>query len=814
MAVTKIYENSNLTVKAKVERRDVAAIEDVTFKFLKDGEQFEEKTIPIGQGHPSGDQIIVSHVLQVPAVAEDKDSYFLEYHYFYKVKSKDSSTESLQNFPDTRIQVFPRLAQVKVTDKDGKAFRNFQFRVQQNGEFSESYKTVASDTPNAKGETIPAGSAEFNLGLFPNFRIVPLPPYEMTEQVVATGRKREVKGEVGFRAVFIAPQAGNIKQYVNYEPQGGGQAGLGDAVTIEVGVHPEDTQYLKAISTPEIHFRVTCGPASGEPVAKSERNDANHPTKAMKVSDLDTTATIEEKEAGKKYEGKITLAGGAGRFAVALGKAGGDTCTVEISGSNKFLTDSALSADATLKFENWRRVYYELMVPDIMMDQALELIDRDWNLQSAVLEKLATQGRQLFIEFVCAKIHRFNAQKYADSGSLIPRSFLGLPGSSGAEPVYVLTGRNWRKLPTGKSWLVEYPGKALYIHVCEALLKWRKDTTDEKAGATDFSGTLTESTGFVNMQDKFQGLFMPFSGYDAGDGIASITWTADISKDDTAAKYTPELEIVNESASGPQWAIFKKGDGDGADNTLTVTLKNSSPPAARRESIVFRREGAESFPAELGEGQTRQIQQFVDGCLGDKAGLVEAGAKMKVTISGTGDSKHGEPDCLNAVKSKLQELFDATKKEFSWHPGLDSKGEPRSGSLPLRDATDVQQSTVTEWHFRLPFAGPGGKPGPGSIVGADKSRNACPIKVEFSVQPHEFSTGEAEGKLIAWVCDPATGPKQLVRLVLNAFSGTTDNACVAHTHGDGMPGDCLQEADVLCADCIKHGRSRDLTNIK
>src|SRR3984885_13558763 len=206
-AVTKIYEKTNLTVKARIDKRDIAAIENFTFKFLRDGEQFGEKTIPISESRDSGDQKTVSHAVQAPDVPDDKDRYFLDYHYFYKVKNA-ANTESLQNFPSSRIQVFPRVAQLKVTDKDGKPFHGFQFRVEQNGELSEVRKTFANDTVNAKGETVPAGSCEFNLGLFNGFRIVPSAPYEITEEVVTTGRKREIKGDVSFRAAFVAPEKG------------------------------------------------------------------------------------------------------------------------------------------------------------------------------------------------------------------------------------------------------------------------------------------------------------------------------------------------------------------------------------------------------------------------------------------------------------------------------------------------------------------------------------------------------------------------------------------------------------------------------
>ena len=51
----------------------------------------------------------------------------------------------------------------------------------------------------------------------------------------------------------------------------------------------------------------------------------------------------------------------------------------------------------------------------------------------------------------------------------------------------MLSGRNWRKLPARQAWTEAHPGKTLYIVFCTRLLKWRKDTSDEQAGAKDFS---------------------------------------------------------------------------------------------------------------------------------------------------------------------------------------------------------------------------------------------------------------------------------------------------------------------------------------
>ena len=147
-AVTKIYENQDLTVTARIARSDVEAIEEVTFKFLKDGEQFEEKTVAIAEGEHSAGETTVSHAVKAPAVADDKSCYFLDYHYFYKIKNPDGTTESLEKFPASRIQVFPRVAQLKVTDKDGKPFLDFAFMVEQIGRFSVCHKTFVIVTVN------------------------------------------------------------------------------------------------------------------------------------------------------------------------------------------------------------------------------------------------------------------------------------------------------------------------------------------------------------------------------------------------------------------------------------------------------------------------------------------------------------------------------------------------------------------------------------------------------------------------------------------------------------------------------------------
>lgn len=989
-AITKIYENQSLTVTARIEKSDAGTIEEVTFKFLKDGEQFEEKTVAMSTGKDEGGYTIVSHAVKAPAVADDKSCYFLDYHYFYKVKNPDASTETLQNFPANRIQVFPRAAQLKVTDKDGKAFPAFEFRVEQDGKLSDVRKTFASDTPNAKGETVSAGSCEFNLDLFAGFRIVPAPPYQIIEEVTGTGRKREIKGSIGFRARFVAPGGGApVRQLVNHDVESQGQTGVGHAVTVEIGVHPEDMQYLHGIEKPEVHFRVTYGPVAGSAVEKSARDDSAHPTKVTKANASDSAVTIEEKEAKKKYQGKVVLADGAGKFVVGLGKAGGDTCKVEVSGSATFLTNASMPADDTLEFENWRHVHYEAMVPDLMLRQSGK---SSWSLEAESQGWLDKLGRDLFIEFVHDKTHVFNTVAGADYGTLVPKRFLGAAADS-EDVAYVLSGRNWRKLPAGQAWKEEHPGKSVYIAVCDEIYKWRQDTDDEKAGTKDFSGTLKEAAGLINVEEKFEGAFMPFSGHDAGEGVAGIHWSADISKDDAVCKCKPALTIKDERydaviATGlgvtldlgeglpalAERVVFKRlpypvleivdkteaaGDEEKDDGKLTLkepalgkelalefdvpedeAAEEEADEGSEEESkadddetengglirIPFdaseddddskedeSEEGGDSFsdfgeiPADsdesdkdaaasgeapvvtdehagkiddffktlfkdgkaklgaseeanrfvievhggkgedhrvrriaqvrravseaytrtyghdqydfkkdLGAEDTARIKGFVTALLADKAALGGVKGKATVVVACPNDAKHGVDDCFKAVKDKLKELFDADAKEFAAHPGLDPDKDfaPREGDLSLAAITNVPKSSVKQWSFELPAVLADGMPGPGSFVGPEKTALNCPVKFELSFQPHLASQGEADGKLIAWACGDADAGKYLPSLLLKAFQGTEDKACLEHGHGkEGDPGQCIIDDGALCAKCIAHGRSRNLSVI-
>ncbi|HEY2380040.1 MAG TPA: hypothetical protein VGK48_02550 [Terriglobia bacterium] len=814
----KIYEGASLTVKGAVAADHASLVEEVTFKFFIDGKPNTDtdKTIAMSEGvKDASGAVTVTHTLTAPVVPDDKDSYVLDYHVFYKVKNKSGDTEPRESLAVKKFEVVPRTAQLKVTlDADGTALANFQFRVLQGGhQVGGIQSTFALDTANAKGDTVPAGSAEFNLDLKPGFTIVQASPCEITEQTVVTGRKREAKGNIKFRAVFITPKHGTVKQYVNEPLESYGQTGKGTGVVITAGVEGDEDRAIKIGSEKtKVHFRVTFGPDDSEPVAKSKRSDTDFPTKVVKVKDDDTTATIDEKTANQKYEGNVTLKGGTGSFKVQLGVAGGDTCLIEIAGSDKFLTDTNVLPDQTLKFQNWRRLHYELMVADIMRDRVVSSENGSLHdLNHSTLRRLENLGKQLFIEFMHDGTQIFSSMESAGQGTLLRRKFLGLPTTAEDEPAYVLTGRNWRELPDGQTWLEKHPGKTLYMTPCDSMLQWRKDTKEPAAATKDYNGSFTTATGSVDIAGSFSGKFMPYSGDDGADGITQIELTADITKDDSCCKYTAALKI-DEDRSNRLLPDAPASVPETYCVLATAALGSGSETISLMVNFAGGADSAAPFTATIsGPDQTRLTEFFnnmYDAMAADVKGTKGA---MTTKLLGGSDTGKQEDACFKAVKDFLNTKFDACKKDLVFHPGLDESGNPRTATFQLLDVTDGLKSTINEWHYVLPEANIiDGTPGPGSYVGATKTADVCPVKVEFSVQAHVEAAGMAEGKLLAWVPAPPKGDVNLVRFILTSLSKIKDDKGIAHGHSSGNPGDCLDTAETLCDACVNFGRSRRL----
>ncbi len=177
-------------------------------------------------------------------------------------------------------------------------------------------------------------------------------PFEIVERTPTVGKPREVNLKVkrNFDAVFVNPRPKDdgkpIEQFVNLATASDGLDGKGHQVVIEVG-EKADKDGKKGKKGDIIYIQVKFA-------RQSTRNDP----KPKIVAGLDVT-DVAETDAGKTQTGKVTLKAddGSAKFKLELGLAGGDTCEVRVSSSKDSFTGTPL------KFENWRRIYYQLSLP-------------------------------------------------------------------------------------------------------------------------------------------------------------------------------------------------------------------------------------------------------------------------------------------------------------------------------------------------------------------------------------------------------------------------------------------------------------------
>jgi hypothetical protein len=561
-----ILEGSVLKVRAKVSKGEAKA-SDFKFKFLKDGTEFKQETGRAPAARPEKETADKRELNQegwieatcaLPKVDDDKEKYFFTYTVAH-------GTETKTDFPT--FTVWPKSGTLKVKNaKDpSKGLPRFEFKLMQGGKQQGDVRTIAKDD----------GGYDFDLAAGNGFTIDPVPPYKVPEGgwEIQAGRNRVCKGDFDFKAEFLAPLKGEVRQYVNLPSDAAGAAagqnGIGNVVRIKVGVEgdtdkPAEKKLGKAGLV--VHVRVTYGPASGGAgAAKSQRVDAADKTEIKNELELSGVAGP---DASQVYKGKLTLkADGTGEMKVYLGQAGGDTCKVEIAGSERFLTEPAVPADSALTFINWRRLHYELLAADFYEARELEAWDdpatktnhKDY--PAAARAKLKEVGDSCFIEYVFEAFHSFTAANAPAGAGSMSKRFLGLGASE--DPAYVLTDYTMRQMPTGAAWARTKAGISNYVKLCDANYYW-EDTSVRKYYLSN--PLLTAAKHAIPMAN-YNGYFIPNSGYGAGTGAFSVKiaqngapgfkWMAMVDLEACKTMVDPILPVRIDNVAGQERKVIK-----------------------------------------------------------------------------------------------------------------------------------------------------------------------------------------------------------------------------------------------------------------
>jgi len=727
-----ILEGTTIKVRAKVSK-GVANPADFQFKFFKDGAEVQQQASQSPEAGEENASVAsepgwVEAKFTVPNVDDTAEKYILT----YKVSH---GSETKEDFP--AFTVWPKSGSLKVVNaKNGsKGLPGFRFKLMQAGRQQGEIRRVTKDD----------GTYNFDLHPGHAFSIDPVPPYKIPDGgwTTQTGRNRECKGDFDFEAAFLEPAPGAIKQYVNFikDPTtlDVGRDGFGPVVRIKVGVKGDSDkspdQRLGRAGM-KIHVRATFGPKKGSGrTEKSTRSDDTYKTEIKDELDLSETSGP---DADNIYKSKITLKDdGTGEMKVHLGLAGGDTCKIEIAGSDRFLNENTVSADATITFTNWRKLCYELLAPDFY--EARELVDRVDPVTStthkdfppAALAKLKELGDSCFIEYQFEAFHTFQKDDAPVGAAELTKKFLEIDSTN--KPAYILTDYTIDTDPNGfAGWADTQPDITNYIKLCDANYYW-EDTSARK----HYLGDATTRRHTIPVLD---GYFIPVSGNGDGTGAFSVT------ESDGGAegfKWTAKVDLNScKTVVDPIESNRPRVAGNSKSDYRIVKVKEINQN--EQTEIEFVKPGRLSHvDTTVTDEQKQELEQWLTDRFAPDT-LRAHRNKISIRITGeTGNTRRD--DRFNAVKTIVETKLNALKgtHSISVHPGLDGSGNPRTGTLTRHDV-NMTESNRTRIVLDLPHLTP---TDPGSFVGP-MGTTKCPITIECYIEAHDEGLGLCRGKKV------------------------------------------------------------------
>lgn len=676
-----VFEESTIKPRAWI-ARGVNRAGNATFVFFKDNREVARKAAQISA------TAVATVDYACPKVDDDKENYALRFEVetpFGKLKDNPEYT------------VWPKKISLHaVEDADRANMKGCQFVLKQLG---------AADNP---AKTLADGKIEVDLKTPSAFTVAAVPPFEIKSWETGTGRNRKVKVLRHFTAAFLLPNKSrqSVKQWVNLVTALDGQDELGEIVKFEVSVkedHGKPQEDWIGRANDKIFIEINFSRASKRNDPKPELTDAQ----AITPSDSDKT-----------YKGHVLLgADGKATFKVNFGLAGGDHAIVKIGS-----TDAA--ADDTITFDNWRRLYYELIYPDFMAGglsdtkAAKDNSDKK-DLPAALKTKVKERLNPAFVDYVLWDSQGF-AKASAIADTVVTKEYLE---SAAGRDERLILGPGISTAATDPVAFTCADPRSLHMSLCD-LAFYSDGTLDTH------EPVLRATTGAVTpAADKYYFKKSFGSGVDALK-LVGCNWTAVVTAADAQGKTS--LVIDNEAAPDPT----------GAPNGVVRLLETA--PGASSVDLPFKKPMVGHISTEVSADAVAALDGFLNACLANRAGLRGNGNVIRIHIvAEVGDGSDAKSTLrrttrFNNVKRVLRERLDALKASVAVHPGLNDDESPRSGIV---QAAWIGFETYRRIKVTLP-AGAGDQPG--DFVGA-LSTTKCPVKVKFKIMQHFGINGCAGG---------------------------------------------------------------------
>ncbi len=730
-----IWEKSKYKVKVSLIDDSKPYDGKVDLYLLKDGDEAKplksEKDITVKPGKP------IERSFDVPAVDPDKPTYKLSLLAKY-----GPAKEKSQELADATV--WPKDIEVHAKNQeDDSDFKDVKLLLKQAG------------VEVAKPVTAKDGKCKVELTRKAPYTLEVRSPYQIVEDksVPATLRQHELVVVRRIVTMFVKPNVVPDKPWVANDPTNN-EANRKHACRLYVNLKSKNKDAAEG------HGHVVEFEVSAKPKADGKKNDriyievtfsreSDRDNPEPKVLDAPAVNDLTPDADKKVYTGYVVLEkdGGTAKFKVDTGLAGGDTCTVAIGGRDDAVTDEQL------KFVNWRRLWYELRYPNLLVPK-MNWTDYPAAVKAAVKTKLAA----VFIEYQMNKWHGFADAKATfakKNGMIMKRAFFKEAGDG---EIYVVTN-GWLNTKNKFSDNAEFRKRSVYVSVCERAFSSNSSsaTAQPEVTSADFDFAVPSGNVFP---------LTPNDGKPNPTVSGGFEWVA---------------KVVNDHTAPTQWV--EQSSGGGSAGKVVVTAPDRP---GKSLTLTFAAKQGGGHETDLSGGELGKLNGFVADLLSSDQALHDTANTLKLHFKSAGGADG--PAQLTAVRTAAKSKFDAVGKTLNYHPGLDASGNPRRGAMKVAWLTVSDYETI---NIKLPTSDPGTpdhkKTLPGDFVGAAETDTECPVEVKFTYEyGGEINGNSGRGEQIMVLREAAT-PGALSETICHELGHAMGMAIVPGLANDLLP---------------------------
>lgn len=681
MPPKKAFDDEKIPLKAKIGGLPSVANAITEVKFVvtrsKDGTDTTESPITAAASGSPPNRV-ATHEYTLPAVDDTIDSYTLR----YKAEITPPGKSPVSAAGEDEFQVWPAKVEVNFTSDDGEAHKNVKFKIVRGG-ITQGGPRVADDS-GKWGEKVGAGAWQVRVD----------PPWELEPGATHKGKVRTYKVKKNkYTVEFVAPVVSKpdetTKQYVNLDvdPNGWSESKpFGRVVQFKIGALGDRARAPAARLGKQddlVYIEVNFTPSTKR----------NLPKPQLLATGLDGAPAASNSD--KTWKGKAKLdADGLATFEVDLGFAGGDVCEVKIGANDT-------CADKKLTFETWRRVFYEVMYPDFMVAELADVGGGKHDFPATISAPVKARLAAVFIEYVRSASHKYTKAQ-APAGTVVKADFLDMTGRD-----RVLLGGGLPKSDPVAFNAVD--ARTIQVKFADCTVSTTQTDTPESQEAD------APEVEFI----KANRYFVPMDVT-----VAGKVWTAKI---DNPAAYHAAPTIEFSTADGSLWA---------SGSQIVIVVEETQQQ--KKLELKFTRENS-VMPTALTATERSKIDPFITSLL-DTNALRRFENKIKLKLHRAARSPE-DTTRENAVRTELQDRFDALKTPIYYHPGLNDDGTVKSGPV---DAAWFEAVKCDKLKIKLPKSAPGATLLPGDFAGP-LSSTKCPVKVRFKVKSAGGINGNSGG---------------------------------------------------------------------